>query len=350
MIINTSRATAFQKCEQYAYNWDELRLMSHREADPLVIGEGYHLGSEIITKSADLTEAITTAEKRMRDRYSKQMILDEERPDIERNIEFVKRAVAAWSEHYNAADFKVLWPEVSGCVPLPNTEHHCWFAHRLLYPNLRFESCQYDRLSPIEKLPCWRRHFFKFRTDGIIEMHKKVWLLEQKTTSSTARNNFWQKFNLDFQTRGYCYGVWKATGVLVSGFLLNAIIKHSKQVTFAGEKHYQLDPTNVGFEREPYLVTERDLLDWEHDMIEIANRYEHTFANPLKIVKNTQSCFNYNRKCYYFDLCLRHQEQVDGEFRTRDDDYVNDQYFELLGIKKENLCQNQETTSVKTAG
>jgi hypothetical protein len=349
MIINVSRAKSFQACRQLAYNWDELRLKSHREADPLIIGEAYHLGSEVITKSADVNEAVKQAEARIRERMEGQLILPEERPNIERNIEFVKHAIVAFGEQYDKADFRVLWPEVNGCVPLPNTEHHCFFCHRLIFPSIPFESCYGHNNSDENGLPkCYQPHYLKFRTDGIIEMYKRIWLLEQKTTSSTGRNNFWKKFNLDLQVRAYCYGVWKSTGMLVSGVLVNAIIKHSKQVTLNGEKKYQIDPTNVGFEREPIIVTQKDMEDTERELILIATDYEKAFANPTQgIYKNTNNCMAYNRVCEYWDRCLRFQENREGEFRLREMDYVEKQYYELMGLPAPEDTTTEETIPVE---
>jgi hypothetical protein len=349
MIINISRAKAFQQCRQYAYNWDELRLTSYREADPLVVGEGYHLGSEVISQSADVNAAVAATEKRMRERYAKSLILEEEKPDIERNIEWAKHAVSLWAENYDKADFRVLWPEVSGVVELPDTHHHCWFAHRKLNSDIPFEDCpnnKTDYTPPEAELGCWLPHHLAFRTDGVIEMYKHLWLLEQKTTSSTDRNNFWRKFELDHQVRGYVYGVWKKTGVLVDGVLINAIVKHNKQITVNGRKKYQLDPTNIGFEREPILITKADLVDFENNIVKIANDYETAFRTG-NIYKNTASCFNYNRQCYYFDLCKRGGVEVEGEFRQRDPDYVEEGYYKLLNIQpapKENTeCQANNT-------
>jgi hypothetical protein len=330
MIINVSRSKSFQSCQQYAYNWDELRLYPTREADPLVIGEGYHLGSEIITRSADVNEAVKSVETRMRERYANQMILPEERADIERNIEWAKHATVQWAENYNKADFRVLWPEVKGCVPLPKTEHHCFFAHRILHPDIPYSltGCvgRYN--------DCYIPHYFAFRTDGIIEMYRQIWLLEQKTTAKAGSQTFWTHFQLDNQIRGYCYGVWRATGALVNGALINAIIKHHKVVTVNGERKYQLDPTNVGFEREPILVTKADMLDFERELTLLADEYEHKFAHPDLIVKNPQACFNYNRKCYYWDRCKRHQEPFDGEFAVRQADYVEENYKKVLGLEE----------------
>jgi hypothetical protein len=338
MILNISRSKFFQSCRQYAWNWDEERLQPLREADALITGGGYHIGSEIISKTADVDQAVQNVEKSMRERYAKSIVLDEEKPDIERQIEFAKHATRLWAEEYDKADFRVLWPEVSGMVILPNTEHHCWYAHRLLHkeeipgaPGLEIpndDTCQDPR--------CRQPHRLAFRTDGVIEMYKVLYLLEQKTTSSTDRNSFWTKFELDNQVRGYCYGIWKSTGVLVNGVLINAIIKHHKQITVEGRKKYILDPTNIGFEREPVLVTKDDLLDFERDFIRICDDYE-TAMRTKNIYKNTQSCFNYNRRCYYFEKCKG--DNVDGAFRERDDDYVNEGYYEVLGLPNPNIVK-----------
>jgi hypothetical protein len=282
-----------------------------------------------------------------RDRIANQLILPEEQREIENQIEFVRHAVRAFAREYDKAEYKVLWPEVSGCVAIPGTEHHCHFVHRLLHPDTALQGCNDPK--------CYQPHYLRFRTDGIIELYHKVWLLEQKTTSR-ADNMFWEKFQLDFQTWGYVYGIWKVTGLKPSGFLVNAIIKHSRKPYGSPSKGYkmELDPTNVDFMREPYLISDEDLQDWERDFKGLANDYEEAFRdkalNPdsLRIYKNTNSCHTYNRRCYYFDLCKRKQEQIDGEFTIRNRDYVDDEYYNLLGLPKpesEQLCQIQTTSS-----
>jgi hypothetical protein len=347
VIGNISRVKAFLTCQQLAYNWDELRLIPHRDADPLVIGEAYHLGSEFITKFGDINQAVQASEDRIRERIKGQMILPEELPQIERNIEFVRKAVYEFGINYDKADYTVLWPEVTGCIPLPGTEHHCWFCHKLLFPNIPFDACYDHNYADENGLPkCYQPHYFKFRTDGVIEMYKKLWLLEQKTASRTG-SDFFLKFQLDMQVRGYAYGVWKATGVLVTGVLINAIIKHSKQVTVNGQRKYQLDPTNVGFEREPILITQHSMEGFEREFIQMLNDYERVFREGTPY-KDTQSCFNYNRKCSYWDKCLRDQVVLPGEFRERQDDYVNLSYYDILGLPKPELKETPEWNEVSS--
>jgi hypothetical protein len=306
-----------------------------------MMGEGYHLGSEVITKTANVEEAVRAAEDRMRERYSAQTILPEEQDLIERNILWTRNAILAWGEHYDRADFKVLYPEVSGCVPLPNTTHHCWFAHRILNPSVPYELCRDEK----DRIP----HYFAFRTDGVIEMYKHVWLLEQKTTSSTNQPTFWTKFQLDNQIRGYVYGVWRATGLLVDGVLVNAIIKHKLQKSENGIKRYILDVDNIGFERDHVLVGKQDALDFERELILLANEYEHKFSHPELLVKNPKSCFDWNRQCYYFDRCRRHNEDFEGEFRERDADYVEQHYKNILGLTTESEDEKCQTTAQTTA-
>jgi len=244
-------------------------------------------------------------------------------------------------------------PEVKGCVPIPGTLHHCWFAHRLLYPDVSYYECV--NAKNVAWKPgdpkCWQPHYFAFKTDGVIEMYKVIYLLEQKTTAKLG-NDFWIKFQLDAQVRGYCYGVWKATGIQVNGVLINAIVKHSKQITKNGVKFYQLDPTNVGFEREPILVTMKDMLDFEKEFIQLANDYELAFRTN-NVYKNTGACFHYNRKCEYFDLCKRDQVQIEGEFKPRDPDYVQKHYYQVLGLplpkEMEEPCLVVESTDTSTS-
>lgn len=344
MILNISRGKNFNTCRQKSWNWDELGLVGWRESDPLIVGEGYHLGSEVVSQTADVNKAMDDTEKRMRERYAKSLILPEELPDIERNILWARHAVAQWAEHYDQADFRVLMPEVKGNVVIPGTEHHCWFAHRILYPDIHYDQCQLTNDEGSKYLSCHQPHRLAFKTDGVIEMYKVIYLLEQKTTSRLG-NDFWIKFQLDQQVRGYCYGVWKATGILVNGVLINAIVKHHKQVQRNGQKFFQLDPTNVGFEREPILVTKADLLDFEKEFIQLANDYEFAYRTN-NIYKNTGSCFNYNRKCEYFEMCKRGQVQVDGEFKPREADYVQKAYYEVLGLPLPK--EMEETCSAET--
>jgi hypothetical protein len=129
--------------------------------------------------------------------------------------------------------------------------------------------------------------------------------------------------------------------------MVNAIIKHSKVKTEMGVKSYELDPTNVGFERDHVLIGKRDVEDFERELILLANRYEHIMSHPDQIVKNPKSCFDWNRQCYYWDRCKRFNEEFEGEFKQRTPDYVEQHYIKILDIPTEKSevtpCQSHPT-------
>src|SRR5271170_2582027 len=134
VIANWSRISQFQECRRKAWNWSELKMASWREADALVSGGGFHVGAAVLFSTKDVNAAVEATEADMRGRYAGQMVLPEEKPAIEHSIEWAKRAVLKFAEHYEGQDVTVLWPEVSFCVPMPGSEHHCHFFHRLLHP------------------------------------------------------------------------------------------------------------------------------------------------------------------------------------------------------------------------
>jgi hypothetical protein len=342
MIANWSRLSGFQECRAKQFHWDELRLKSWREADPLLMGGGFHVGAAVLFSEKSRERALVACEKDMRDRYAQQQVLPEERGLIEHNIEWTKRAVEKFSEHYELQDITVLWPEVEFCIPMPNTLHHCFFAHRLLHPKVPYDQCPLAQFhnppggTPHEVEPpspfgfdCVRPHFFKGKTDAIVQWMTKIWLFEHKTNSMTPEI-FYKKYLLDAQATGYMWGIWKQLGVKPEGFILNVIQKPRKNAK---------DQLWVGFEREPYFRSNEDLDRFALEFVEQANDYENAFrrailGNRAAVYMNTKACTNYSRQCYYMDYCQRHFEEAPGEFALRDNDYINDAYFDILGLPK----------------
>lgn len=316
------------ECRQKAYNWHEKRLVSFREADALMTGEAFHAGVAHLFASGNNVEAVQMAETTYRNRIAKQeMILPEERVILEQAILFTRRAVERYGEHYAKEPFQVIWPEVAFSVPLPNTHHHCWFMHRIVHPDVPFDQCvardygQHGLDVPPEPLKCWQPIWFHGRTDGVINWQNLIWLLEHKTTAMTG-DIFYDRFYLDFQPTGYLYGIWKQTGTRPHGFVLNVVKKPNKRAS---------DQLAVGFEREAYSRNDDDLLRFERELILLAQDYEAAFSQK-RIYMNTKSCTNYNRRCYYWDLCKRNDEPSEEEFRLRDMDYVDKQYYKILGL------------------
>lgn len=334
MILNISRAKQFQECRQKAWNWHQLRLMSWREAEALMTGEAFHVGIAHYFSTKDPEAAQRIAEARYRERLEGQMILPEEMPEIENQIELSRRMIGRYVQHYANEDIQILMPEVKFMIPLPGTEHHCWFAHRLVHPTDNMEVVKYiDDLGNNPPFPseichdkrCFIPHYLIGRTDAIINWRNMIWLLEHKTAVNTG-DIYYKRFRLDKQTTGYIYGIWKATGMRPHGFLLNVIKKPRKDVA-------KRDPFNISFEREPFIRDNKTLEEFETEIIKIANDYEYAFRTG-NIYKNESSCTNYNRECYYLSRCENHQESSEDEFRVRGRDYVDEAYYELLGLEK----------------
>lgn len=316
MIINGSSASVFQQCRQKAWNWRELRLQSKREAEPLTIGSAFHAGQAALYKGASLSEASQLVSDTYYEEMGPQMILPEEQKLVSQNIRFAQNSIAEHAKHWKGDPMEVLMPEVKFRIALPSTEHHCFFMHRRLYAH---EPESYSRIEGCEDKRCYIPHYYTGTTDAVVSWKGMVWLLEHKT-SAIFSDLFLDRFRLDTQPRQYLLGIWKSTGVRPRGFLLNVIRKPRKDSS---------DPTMpTGFIREPYLVSDRELVEAEDGLRRLATNYELAFRTK-DIYKNTDSCTSYNRRCYYFNSCLSGGVDPD-EYVVRKSDYVEDQYNDLL--------------------
>lgn len=323
MIINTWRAGTFLDCRQKAKRTHFDNLSPLKTAENLIKGDAIHKGIASFFVNNDPCVAMQKAESTYRARFEGQMILPEEQLLIEQGVTFARKTVSEYAELYPKEQFQVLHPEVEFCVELPNTMHHCWWAHKLLFPDQLYSEC------PGQDGKCIQSHHFVGRTDAIVSWQGKIWLLEHKTTSLTteggtkAQPNFFARFELDFQPTGYCYGVGRQLGIDVNGFILNAILKPRKNAK---------DPFDVNFDRDIFVRTKDQLKVYEEELIQLANDYERA-AIENRWYKNTHSCLNYNRKCDYWALCKGLREPHEGEFQKRDPDYVDLRYYKLLGIE-----------------
>jgi hypothetical protein len=284
-------------------------------------GGATHVGLAHLFATGDVTKAVELTEANYRKVLEGQVILKEEMEGLEREIYVAKSAVRRYAENYKHADFNVLWPEVEFRVPLPGTVHHCWFSHRLLHPD---DTQPFDPFNcPYPNQDCFHPHYFRGKTDAVIVWNRMIWLMEHKT-SAQNQGFWWDQWLLDMQITGYIYGIWKATGTKPHGTLLNKINKPRKNAA---------DPSNITFEREPYLRTEEDLLRFEKQITMIANDYETAFRTG-NIYMNTSACLDYNRRCYFMSRCSRHNEDQPGEFSVREPDYVELAYYDILGLPK----------------
>lgn len=293
-----------------------LGLDPHTTPEPLVIGGAYHVAVAHLLAARDREGAIALAESHYRERILGEHLLPEELVLAEQNIELTKRMVNAQADLYEHDDWEMLQPEVEFCVELPNTRHHCLYVHRILHPS----EASYPPLSCTDER-CFVNHRLKGRADGLIAWKNMVWIIERKT-SGMVQETFWTQWQLAAQPTGYIYGAWKGAGVRPNGFILEKTQKPRKN---------SKDPFHITIEREPFLRSDADLLEFERDISQIATDYERADVEGAWY-KNTASCLSWNRKCYFFDLCKRNQEQMPGEFRARKKDYVDTEYYKILGL------------------
>jgi hypothetical protein len=315
-----SRTLTFQTCKQKALFHEEGHS-GEKLSEPLTTGSAYHKGVAVLTSKKNLVEAIDASTKLYKEEMGKVMILPEERPLHEANITMVKRMLTAQAKLYEHDSWTVLMPEVEGLVAIPGTEHHCWYIHKILYPNIPEENCGIK--------DCFHPHYLKFRTDGILNWNGLIWIMERKT-SGMKQDIFWDQWYLSHQLSAYVWGVKKTTGLPVHGVVLEKMPKPARNQNPAT---FDYTP-----EREPYLRDDSELANWLVEFTAIADDFEAraiALANGanrfFSFYRNPQSCCNYNRKCEYHSACKRGYVQP-GEFRPRDQDYVEKAYYTLLNI------------------
>ena len=339
MILNISRIKEFKQCSMKTKYHQIDGLEENSIAIPLMTGGAFHEGAAEFLAHRDVKQAVQTSEAKYRERLVGQMILPEERQTIEQQIELSKRMVDVFASNFSDHEMTVISPEVEFCVAMPGTEHHCWFFHDLVHPGEPFNTdptkpwlnCQQTEL-------CWQPHYFRGKTDAVISWKGKIWLLEHKTTAMTG-NIFYDKFMLDFQTTGYLYGIGKSLGTRPHGFLLNVLKKPNKNAK---------DQLSVSFEREPYLRTDEDILRFEKEFIHSAEDYENAVTQNRWTMDGAwnESCVKYNRRCYFWDVCKNHGRIVPEQFRQKEPDYVDEQYYKILGLTPPERCGATQEVNV----
>lgn len=352
MILNNSRAEAFNACKVLAYNQEVEKLAAFRTADPLLVGSGFHAGLAVInSKSGDLEKAAQDGEDEYKKRAGWDTFLKEEKVLGEVNIRLVRNMIKAYGEHYLNENYQVLAPEVSFRVALPNTEHHCWYFHKLLFPD---DPCaegydKHGRLEPgiykgtheqLEKKfcvdpRCRHPHYLVGTTDAIIQWNKAIWLQEHKTTAydlfgdTPQAKNWIANWQLSTQASTYIYGIWKSLKIRPHGVLLNVVIKPRKNA---------VNPV-FNFYREAFLRTEEQLLGFEREVSLLADDYENRMRTNT-VWKNPHSCFNYNRRCDFHKSCVSGELQREA-YVQRSPDYVNAAYYKVLGLEPPTVTEGE---------
>jgi CRISPR/Cas system-associated exonuclease Cas4 (RecB family) len=329
MILNVSRIKQFQTCHRKERNRHILQLQPPREADSLLFGGAAHKGEAEFFASRDVEKACKAAEEDYRERTTGVAVLPEEFAFIESEIQRSRAVVKAYAEHYLSEEpFQVLQPEVKFRIAVEGSEHHCPFFRKVLQDIFPSSFHNYNSCNSCANLPdlgaqCSQPHFLIGTADGVIQWRKMIWISEFKHSRTTNIEQWFKQWYLSWQPVAYVYGLWKATGIRAHGVMMNLVCvpqRHAK------------DQFNFQFAREPIEITDAQLEDFEKEFVEIAQEYEDCYTRN-QWPKTGDACFNYNRACEYFDLCRR-GEQMPGEFLQAEPDYVQEAYYEVLGLPK----------------
>jgi hypothetical protein len=328
MICNVSRLTTFQECRQKDSYLHEHHLIPNRTPTPLLTGGAIHTGLEHFFKSGSVDVAVVELERNYRERIGEQtFVLPEESEIYEKELTFSKKAVVAWATHYEEMGFTVLYPEVTFCVPLPGTEHHCFWMHKLLHPGTADSNINVLAPDGCGDPRCVVAHHLKGKADGVVNKQGKIWLLETKSSAMTG-TPFFDRWFLALQPTAYMWGVWKATGVKPHGFIMNVIKKPNHNFKGNLDDWFARDP----FEREAYVRSDEDFDRFEREAKKMFDERERAHRDGI-IYMNSGSCVMYNRRCHFFDRCQRNGEEMLGEFRIRPTDYVEEEYYKLAGLE-----------------
>lgn len=343
MILNWSRLSLFAKCQEKAWNTNHTNLSSWEPELPLMQGAAFHDGVAQYFAKHSIDEGVQEVSHSVDKYLEGKLVLPEEKPDIEHARAWSQLALRKFCDSYEDQPVQVLWPEVQFCVAVPASHHHCFEFHKRYSHNTTYERCpvedlafrlkrariqqEYDALEEEAKQhPCWQPHWFRGKTDAVVQYLGGLWLFEHKTNSIRIEQ-FIKKFYLDAQTTGYLYGLWKSLGVKPDGFILNVIQKPHPN---------SKDQMQVGFAREVFERSDDDLAVWEGEFRTQADSYERAFrerelGNQFAIVRNTQSCMDWGRECPFLAKCKRSPtfEPLPGEFLERQPDYVDTAYAEV---------------------
>lgn len=334
MILNWSRLSLFAKCQEKAWNSNKLNLSFWEPEINLMTGGAFHDGIAHFFASRSQEAAEKEASASI-DRYLEgKLVLPEEKPDIEHARAWSRLALRKFIDSYEDQPVQVLWPEVQFCVAVPASHHHCFEFHKRYMGDVPFHKCPVETDNAIPRMsedvaaqyPCWQPHWFRGKTDAVVQYLGGVWLFEHKT-NSVRLEQFVKRFYLDAQTTGYLYGLWKSLGVKPDGFILNVIQKPHPN---------SKDQMQVGFAREVFERSDDDLKCWEAEFRTQAQRYEEAFRDrelgqQFAIVRNTQSCMDWGRECAFLGKCKRSPtfEPLPGEFLERPKDYVDEAYEDV---------------------
>lgn len=310
MIISPNKYKTAKSCWRKAFNYYHAELRAEKRSTSLVDGSATHQGIAEGLASRNWERAREVARAAFDQEIALTNILPEQSFLIEDHWNLVDTMINSFKENWKDQSYTVIQPECEFTIDLPDSMHECVWPD----PDELFHQPDPVYAPPNRpKVP----HQLHGKTDAIISWNNTVWIVDQKTTSISG-NQFWDQWGMDFQMTAYVYGVWKALGIKPRGFIINALVRPSEaQVSNWNSKRKNGPPRPasdyVKFEREAFLRSDEDLEEFEREVVQFGDEWEHRIRKGWwGRTTASGSCLAYNRRCDYYQMCLTHGKDSAG--------------------------------------
>lgn len=357
MIINISRAKSRLLCRKRSFNLYHRGLTGERKSMNLVDGATFHKGVAVGLASGDWQRGMVEAKAEFDATKDTVVAIPGTEFEMEGHWALCEKMIECYAQEFKDQGIRVIQPECEFEVVLPQSHHHCiWLHHQEILEEPPFAREVWGAPDPkaiLEKrirpavhnekthpCACYQPHRFVGKTDAVVSWMNNIWLLEHKTTSISGEQ-FWAQWRLDMQPTGYIYGIQKALGLKVSGFVLNAIVKPSEAQVAAWNKRRKygqpMEPKDyIKYEREAFLRSQEDLERFESELINLCNEWETDIVRgTFPMTPLSSSCANYNRVCDYHGMCVCHDAESEvANLVSRDKDYVDVKLASLIGVQE----------------
>lgn len=305
----------WQKCHKKWYYRYIRRLDSKTVAPALDFGKALHCGFSTfyaaIKDGKPRPEALDLALADFRANYT-----DREGED-KRTVANGEKVLRGYEEIYRAEPFKLVTQEVGFCVPVENftivgeNARKCKTCGAQVAKEVLTDNCPSCEAPWVIMLSGY--------LDALIEWDGVLYVLEHKTTTM-LNSIFFNQFELSMQVDIYVYAAEQTLGRKCLGAVMNAveIWKDVMRVTEKTKKlsdHYARDIQN----RQPHEM-DGFLNDVPLIVRDIERTVKEDDGSGRMFVRTKSSCFSYNYKCPYWDLCKHGEDDkvIARDFVVRD--------------------------------
>lgn len=249
--VDYSGMSLFMKCPRAAENYHVRRRELATDQSALSFGRLFHKLEDKRIR-AGLTEATITAQH---ETIAAHFVEHPPSPTDHRTSDMMFQTIKTYNERYknDSWDKKVFIFEGKPFVERPFKIEFCTIEVNagIPYPSSYLVEDGNEQPLYIKRLHV----VYIGRIDLVLEDVDKLWVVDNKT-SSMGGQQFEEAFRLSLQTRGYDWVVWKITGRMPMGCIVNGVIVRKPTKTGKGTE----------FNRPVYFYSEDSILEWEECM------------------------------------------------------------------------------------